>query len=731
MKSLLVFVSVLVLFAFCGGLSADETDSDYIIVEGEWTGTYTSWTDTCGGGEEHPESISVTISQTGSGIYFSQPDGASTLFPKTGVNTYSLNESEPDGDNPGTYESTTTVTFSSETTGTITQEGDHIENGVIRCHTSWSVTLTAQNANPDPVIESITITGPTTVEEETTVSYSLKANFSDGTSENITSEADWSVDSPYASIDANGTLTALSVTADQVVTITATYEGFTATHMITIQDSFAQAPERILPVAVYRFEEGDKPTGSVALGDGVTVAFAGDIEVGIIDNHLGFYLGRKPVQSLMAVAAAPGEAANLSFTFEEPIQAFTVLAADYDGNTTISAYDSGNQLVETVQVKGATAGTYELASEQSIAKVVISSSSGWVGTTEELAVLAGRVLSQLNGSPIQGVTVSISPSNRQGVSDSSGNYTISGVKPGTYSLTGTGTNIETITVTGIAVIAGATVTQDLTASPSQGGTGDPDSGYQVTADLWAKAILEVSGSPVPLVWKEVGADVTPSGDQVISGYFYADPNDFAYGSLYNPELFVKIYISTTGWCNIAFNHVTVDPVSVYSAHQYAGAADQTGSATLQTRLVEHEYTGVAIDTTKQSSGGTSAAASGSGYTLGSNLWSQAVLQVTNNPVTLIWKEVGTDTTPSGAKVISGYFYADTAAFAYGSQYNPEVFVKVYIDQSGWTNMAFNHVTVDPVSIDSAYGYAGVAQTSGSATLNERLLQHEYTGVSAQ
>ena len=298
-------------------------------------------------------------------------------------------------------------------------------------------------------------------------------------------------------------------------------------------------------------------------------------------------------------------------------------------------------------------------------------------------------------------------------------------------MTGTGTTIETISVTGIAVIAGSTITQNFTATLTQSGSGDPDAGYAVTADLWTKAVLEVSGNPVALVWQEVGADLTPSGDQVISGYFYADPDDFAYGSQYNPEVFVKIYIATSGWCNIAFNHVTVDNVTVYSAHQYGGTADKTDIATLNSRLVQHEYSGVNIDTSKQSSGGASGSASGTGYTLGSSLWSNAVLQVTGSTVTLIWKEVGTDTTPAGAKVVSGYFYADPAAFAYGSPYNPEVFVKVYIDPSGWTNMAFNHVTVDPVSIDSAHGYAGTAQQSGSATLYDRLLQHEYTGVSVQ
>jgi hypothetical protein len=119
-----------------------------------------------------------------------------------------------------------------------------------------------------------------------------------------------------------------------------------------------------------------------------------------------------------------------------------------------------------------------------------------------------------------------------------------------------------------------------------------DIGYNVTSELWAKAVLEPATGPVTLVWKQVGADSTPSGATVISGYFYADPADFTYGSQYNPEVFVKIYIAENGWCNMAFNHVTVDNVTVYSAHNYTGTANQAGTLTLANRLAEHGYTGV-------------------------------------------------------------------------------------------------------------------------------------------
>lgn len=117
-------------------------------------------------------------------------------------------------------------------------------------------------------------------------------------------------------------------------------------------------------------------------------------------------------------------------------------------------------------------------------------------------------------------------------------------------------------------------------------------GYNATAGLWLKAVLQPASGPINLIWQEVGTDTTPAGATVVSGYFYADPTDFAYGSVYNPEVFVKIYVDPSGWANIAFNHVTVDDVAISSAHEYAGTADQTGTVGLTGRLAEHQYTGV-------------------------------------------------------------------------------------------------------------------------------------------
>jgi hypothetical protein len=256
------------------------------------------------------------------------------------------------------------------------------------------------------------------------------------------------------------------------------------------------------------------------------------------------------------------------------------------------------------------------------------------------------------------------------------------------------------------------------------GSAATDDGFDLTSTLWARAVLEVPGFPVVLKWKMIGTDIMESGDQVVSGYFYADPDDFSYGSEYNPELFVKIYIDVNGWCNIAFNHVSVDPISIDSRHIRSASSvmERTGIATLSKRLVEHQYDDVAIDADLDSP----ELAPDSCNTYTSDLWAEA--HIRNNK--MMWKTVGRDTTPSGDQVISGYFYGDPLYLQDSGIYNPEVFVKIYISRTGWTNIAFNHVTVYDVEIASAHHYAGQADQTGTISLSSRLLEHRYEGVFA-
>ena len=90
--------------------------------------------------------------------------------------------------------------------------------------------------NEPPTINSVTITGPVQIDESTGAQYILTANYSDGSNNNVTSFASWNDNSSYASINNNGYLIVSPVVSDQSCMITASYEGRSDTHNVTIAD---------------------------------------------------------------------------------------------------------------------------------------------------------------------------------------------------------------------------------------------------------------------------------------------------------------------------------------------------------------------------------------------------------------------------------------------------------------------------------------------------------------
>jgi hypothetical protein len=85
-------------------------------------------------------------------------------------------------------------------------------------------------------LNSVTITGSTQVNESSGAQYTLTANYSDGTSTNVTNNVSWSAGSNYASVSSSGYLTTSSVQSDQSCTITASYGGQSDTYDVTIKD---------------------------------------------------------------------------------------------------------------------------------------------------------------------------------------------------------------------------------------------------------------------------------------------------------------------------------------------------------------------------------------------------------------------------------------------------------------------------------------------------------------
>ena len=95
------------------------------------------------------------------------------------------------------------------------------------------VVLTVQQA---PTVNSVEISGVTSVNESSTSNYTLILNCSDGSNQAITSGVSWSDNSSFASISASGVLTTDAVDSDQTITITAGYGGQSETHTVTIKN---------------------------------------------------------------------------------------------------------------------------------------------------------------------------------------------------------------------------------------------------------------------------------------------------------------------------------------------------------------------------------------------------------------------------------------------------------------------------------------------------------------
>ena len=89
-------------------------------------------------------------------------------------------------------------------------------------------------AGESPIVISILIAGPSEVNQSSGAQYTCTAYYSDGSSANVSSRAQWSDDSSYASIDNSGYLTTTFVPSMQTVNITASYGGESGTYGVII-----------------------------------------------------------------------------------------------------------------------------------------------------------------------------------------------------------------------------------------------------------------------------------------------------------------------------------------------------------------------------------------------------------------------------------------------------------------------------------------------------------------
>ncbi len=110
----------------------------------------------------------------------------------------------------------------------------------------------------------------------------------------------------------------------------------------------------------------------------------------------------------------------------------------------------------------------------------------------------------------------------------------------------------------------------------------------------------------------------------------------------------------------------------------------------------------------------------------SDLWIRAVINtVERGPIEAVWQKGGEDNTSRGDRVIWGHFYASPNDVTWGSQNNPDLFVKIWFDVSGRIDVNYFHVSVPDIEVYSDYPYDGTQDQHGTTTMADRYIRHEY------
>jgi len=120
---------------------------------------------------------------------------------------------------------------------TCTVSASYNYNGVTKTATK-SVTL--KNVPTPKTLNSVSISGDSSVDESTSANYTCTAYFSDGSNSNVTGSATWSENSSYTTIS-GGQLTVSSLSSDRSCTVSASYNyngvTKTATKSVTLRNT--------------------------------------------------------------------------------------------------------------------------------------------------------------------------------------------------------------------------------------------------------------------------------------------------------------------------------------------------------------------------------------------------------------------------------------------------------------------------------------------------------------
>lgn len=255
-------------------------------------------------------------------------------------------------------------------------------------------------------------------------------------------------------------------------------------------------------------------------------------------------------------------------------------------------------------------------------------------------------------------------------------------------------------------------------------------GAEAGGDIWIRAVIhtEEKGS-IQAMWHKGGDDLTQGGHRVIWGYFYASPEDVNWGSENNPDLFVKIWFDAAGRIDVNFFHVSVPDIDVYSDHLGDSVGGGKGTTTLERRYIRQYYENGKLRMEEKDEDGNAPdpppLGNPSGHALINGLRIGAVIHTEEKgPVDALWRKGGEEMTAGGHQVLWGLFHANPSDVAWGSPENPDLFVKIWFDASGRTDVNYFHVSVPDIEVHSDFSGDGVYEQKGTTILDNRYIRHD-------
>jgi hypothetical protein len=196
-------------------------------------------------------------------------------------------------------------------------------------------------------------------------------------------------------------------------------------------------------------------------------------------------------------------------------------------------------------------------------------------------------------------------------------------------------------------------------------------------------------------------------------------------------MFVKIWFDHYGRLDVYFFHVSVPDIEVYSDYPYDGTPNEQGTATMNRRYIRQYYEGgqsYSEDNNEDgiAASGYSQTGNPSGYSTINDLRIGAMINtVEKGSIEAVWRLGSQYTTARGDQVVWGHFYANPSDVTWGSQDNPDLFVKIWFDVSGRVDVNFFHVSVPDIEVHSDLPTDATYDQKGTTVMHDRYIRHEY------